>query len=317
MVLVQKELKNAYIGEWVNVTSLTLDKSSIALITVWQTEQITATTVPAWATVNWSSSDTTVATVSSSWLVTCVSVWDCTITAESYWVTATCSVWPWWTPWVNTVAYYPLTSASTINDMSGNGQDFNNFNVSFWTQFGVDCAYVSWVPDSVHTVSKYLYGNISWLPTWNGSRTFSFWLYNDNANTSTNCDDMYIFQWVANTNRMVFITCWWIDNPWYLFISQWWWEWTFGSPIRQQWCYNVITYNGSQFEWYVNWTSRWTWSHNINTGSNKISIFGATENQYWNGFNWAMSRLILENTAWSAQDVLDYYNSTKSLYGIS
>ena len=46
---VQKELKNAYIGEWVDVTSLTLDKSSINLTTVWQTEQITATTVPAWA----------------------------------------------------------------------------------------------------------------------------------------------------------------------------------------------------------------------------------------------------------------------------
>lgn len=92
MVLVQKELQNAYIGEWVDVTSLTLDKSSITLTTVWQTEQITATTVPAWATVNWSSSDTTVATVSSSWLVTCVTPWECTITAESYGVTATCEV---------------------------------------------------------------------------------------------------------------------------------------------------------------------------------------------------------------------------------
>jgi hypothetical protein len=89
----ETELKNAYIGEWVDVTSLTLNKNSITLTTVWQTEQITATTVPAWATVNWSSSDTTVATVSTTWLVTCVTPWECTITATTVnGLTATCGV---------------------------------------------------------------------------------------------------------------------------------------------------------------------------------------------------------------------------------
>lgn len=88
----ETELQNAYIWEYVDVTSLTLDKSSISLTTVWQTNQLTATTVPAWATVTWSSSDTTIATVSNTWLVTCVTPWNCTITATSFGVTATCSV---------------------------------------------------------------------------------------------------------------------------------------------------------------------------------------------------------------------------------
>lgn len=65
-------MQNAYIGEWIDVTSLTLDKNSISLTTVGQTEQITATTVPAGATVTWGSSDTSIATVDNTGLVTCV-----------------------------------------------------------------------------------------------------------------------------------------------------------------------------------------------------------------------------------------------------
>lgn len=92
---VQKEVKNAYIWQWIDVTSLTLDKSSISLTSVWQTEQITATIVPAWTPITWSSSNTNIATVSSSWLVTCVTPWECTITASAFWVTADCRVtWP-------------------------------------------------------------------------------------------------------------------------------------------------------------------------------------------------------------------------------
>lgn len=63
MTLVQKEVKNAYIWQWIDVTSLTLDKSSISLTSVWQTEQITATIVPAWTPITWSSSNTNIATV--------------------------------------------------------------------------------------------------------------------------------------------------------------------------------------------------------------------------------------------------------------
>lgn len=82
-------------------TAISLDKSSISLTTVWQTEQITATLTPAdtTSTVTWSSSDTTVATVDNTWLVTCVTPWECTITATtSNGLTATCEVAQWWLP---------------------------------------------------------------------------------------------------------------------------------------------------------------------------------------------------------------------------
>lgn len=81
----------------VRVTGVTLDKSSINLTTVWQTEQLTATITPANAedtAVTWSSSDTTVATVSTTWLVTCVTPWEATITVTTHdgGYTATCGV---------------------------------------------------------------------------------------------------------------------------------------------------------------------------------------------------------------------------------
>ena len=94
MVLVQKELKNAYI--WIpNPTSIVLNKSSITLTTIWQTEQLTATIKPTISdhSVTWSSDDTTVATVSTTGLVTCVTPWACTITATTVnGLTASCSV---------------------------------------------------------------------------------------------------------------------------------------------------------------------------------------------------------------------------------
>ena len=79
----------------VPATAISLDKSSIKLTTVGQTSQITATLTPAdsTSTVSWTSSNTSIATVSSTWLVTCVTPWTCTITATTdNWLTATCSV---------------------------------------------------------------------------------------------------------------------------------------------------------------------------------------------------------------------------------
>lgn len=91
---------------WVDVaspTSITLDTSSIGFSNVWDTYQLSATVSPSSAIITqlyWSSSDETIATVDSTWLVTCVSLWTATITATTInWVTATCGVventWQW------------------------------------------------------------------------------------------------------------------------------------------------------------------------------------------------------------------------------
>lgn len=80
-----------------HATGVSLDKSSITLTEAGQTEQLTATVIPSDAMekdVTWSSSDTSIATVSNTWLVTCITPWNCTITVTTvYWQhTATCSI---------------------------------------------------------------------------------------------------------------------------------------------------------------------------------------------------------------------------------
>lgn len=88
------EITNAYI--WIpNPESIVLNKSSMSLTTIWQTEQLTATLTPTPCdqSITWSTSDATIATVSTSWLVTCVTPWTATITATTVnGLTASCSV---------------------------------------------------------------------------------------------------------------------------------------------------------------------------------------------------------------------------------
>ena len=74
------------------ITAITLNTNSISLQSIGATSQLTATTTPAGGNVTWSSSNTSVATVSSTGLVTSVAYGSATITASAGSVSATCSV---------------------------------------------------------------------------------------------------------------------------------------------------------------------------------------------------------------------------------
>lgn len=92
------------------VRGISLDVSTLSFVGAGQTQQLTATTVPAGGTVSWESSNTSVATVSSSGLVTSAGVGTATITASSGDVTATCSV---------SVVQATLVSISAVYTQSG------------------------------------------------------------------------------------------------------------------------------------------------------------------------------------------------------
>lgn len=74
------------------ITAITLDSDSITLQSIGATSQLTATTTPAGGNVTWLSSNTSVATVSATGLVTSVAYGSATITATAGSVSATCSV---------------------------------------------------------------------------------------------------------------------------------------------------------------------------------------------------------------------------------
>ena len=96
------------------VTGISISPSSISLGAINATSQLTATTVPAGGSVTWSSSNTSIATVSSSGLVTAKGYGSATITASSGSVSATCSV---------LVAQATLSSISAVYTQSGTVYD--------------------------------------------------------------------------------------------------------------------------------------------------------------------------------------------------
>lgn len=96
------------------VTAISLNAQSIMLTSIGSTQQLTATTTPPGGAVTWASSDTSIATVSNTGLVTSVGYGSCTITASSGSVSATCAV---------AVSQVTLTSISADYQQSGTVYD--------------------------------------------------------------------------------------------------------------------------------------------------------------------------------------------------
>lgn len=110
----------AVIESWAAVvTAISLNQSSISISGA-STSQLVATTTPAGGTVAWASSDTSVATVSSSGLVTGVGNGSCTITASCGGYSATCSV--------TVSGFATLTSISTVYTQSGTVYDTDSLD---------------------------------------------------------------------------------------------------------------------------------------------------------------------------------------------
>lgn len=309
----EKKLKNAYIGI-PDPTSIVLDKISIILTTVGQTEQLTATIEPTVSdkTITWTTSDSTVATVSTTGLVTCVTPWTATITVTTVnGLTASCGVTyqQWWQPWANTIAYYSLTSSSTTNDESGNGYNLTNSWATFGTYGGVDCVYLD------NTDSKKLYATIPWL---SGNPTFTVNVY-VNRQWTTNSDWWQLFVvWSVGSN----LKCYWnaIRTDWkYLTRTRWWGE--ARSTVTNTlgvWELITVVKDGSNTTVYRNASeiASWTITTNISATDFTIGSFNS-RSTYYQSFYWYLSEFIVEDKVRTAQEIADYYNQTKSLYGIN
>lgn len=121
-----------------HISWVELDQTSINLNTPWQTVQLTATVMPPDTidsyTLNWSSSNTSVATVSQTWLVTCVTPWDATITVTTTpWnFTATCTV-IWY--YTDTWDFSDWTWATSDFDV-WSGMSITSDWIAWWTWYG-------------------------------------------------------------------------------------------------------------------------------------------------------------------------------------
>ena len=290
------------------VTWVILNESSISLTTVGDTYQLTATVSPNDATdksVTWSSSDQSVATVSSTWLVTCVTPWTATITVTTtdWWFTATCDVdgW-WWQPWANTVCYFPLDT-DFEDTVTWTALTWYN-SATIWTLWTVSCL-------DLTSSNSYLDWTISTLPQWGQARTNMFWVYYPSY---WNYPAYWYWSWVNTQGDWVFK----MDQSEWPVWSQYWkalicWA---GTVSTWQWYHIAITVNGStEQKMYINWVYKVSTAWSVNTNWTTLYLGKAPWGN--NYLNWYLSKFIIEDKVRTAQEISDYFDLTKWDYWIS
>lgn len=211
--------------------------------------------------------------------------------------------WGWRQPWVNTIAYYPLDSTNTVNDLSGNNYTLTNSNVTFWTNAWVDCA-------SFSSASTRLEWAITTIPTWASARTFSWWFYlNWYSNSWGNIFMKYgtdntrqnWYPYIANSSNHYFGLGMYDDIESTTPCSTWTW---YNFVCVYDWTDCILYVNGQQID---------SGAKVLNTQLSNLTIWWAGSD-YINGY---MSQLIIEDVAWTGTEVSDYYDQTKWNYWIS
>lgn len=197
-------------------------------------------------------------------------------------------------PWANTIAYYPLTSSSTVNDQSWNGYNLTNNWASFGTYNGVDCGYFN-------NANAYK----SWsLFTWNPTFTVSIRA----KITTTSAWKNFWWFWTANGAGCFGL---WLDRT---TLYTWWWnnDRNTGYTFDTNWHHVVFNYSSWSGIVYVDWTAvyNWTWSPNI---QNDYTTIGSNA-WLFDKRRGYLSEAIFEDKVRTAQEISNYYNSTKSNY---
>lgn len=205
-------------------------------------------------------------------------------------------------PWANTIAYYPLTSTTTVNDMSGNNYNFT-WSATFWVDEWVDCY-------QCRSNSNILKNDVSLL--YNKSNlavNLRFF-----QKSQVNRTQLMFKTWDLSAHgRMFLYYIWWGHT---LSASKYWDDKDTGYSVNAgQWLNLCATYDGSVWKTYINGNLIYSWTTSLSIPSSwNTSIGYTTYSSTTEYFNGNMSELILEDKARTAQEISNYYNSTKSNY---
>lgn len=255
-------------------TWVTLNKHELTLVP-WIPQQLTATISPSNVSnknVTWTSSDTSKATVNSSWVVTYVAAWSCTITCTTvdWWFTDSCEVTcaipvesvslnktsaiivQWWT--IQLVATINPSNA-TIQDVTRTSSNSNIAKVSpNWLVTFValgNCTITvttdEWWKTATCSISCQRMDQCRWY-TWSAQpRTVpATWNY---------CIEVWWAQWWGSYWSNPWAKWWYA--AWKICLTQWcvlniyvWWQWWTSNSI---WCHSWIS-------WWRNWWWSWWWT---------------------------------------------------------
>ena len=205
---------------------------------------------------------------------------------KHYFIYSTSGGWGW-QPWVNTLAYYPLTSSSTVNDQSWNNYTLTNSWVTFTTLGWVDCANFDW--------SSWLYNtSFAIIGTWD------FTLSLRGCPTS-NSQWMWLFVWNSLTDVVINSVNGYIQDT------------SAPTPLNT-WTYITFTRSSWNLHIYSNWTEYVDTAFSNDIQSN-LYMWKRPNNTLY--LSWWLSECIVEDRAWTATEITDYFNETKANYWIS
>ena len=219
--------------------------------------------------------------------------------------------WGGWQPGANTVAYYPLNW--DILDHSGHGYNGVAVTESYETLS-------SWKEVYTFNINK---NNVLWLtnlPTatvfdWN-QLTVSFWIYYIHSN-----NERIMCFWPRDSS---FEVTWSIIKFTFYDGSVHWPSIAISSVETSTW--HHLVWVRDKAEWVklyldgvLSATNNFVWNASVRNNVNS-SVWW--QYIWWQLFsnssmNWKMSEIIFEDKARTAQEIEDYFNQTKSLYGIS
>lgn len=239
------------------------------------------------------------------------------------------SSWGWgWTPDASrTILYYEFEQ--NLDDSS-----WNSHNISSWSSYTYDSVWGQYVLKDSWSIN--LNPTPSWLNTiWTWDYTVAFWLYPVIPTNVSNREPMVLsisnnqlsggyawpgifFDYYNNDSTGGKIR--WRD---YRNDDQWinWEVWWVCANLVNWWHHLVMTRRSWTVYCYIDTVEvcDFSSSTNINNCNSSYLLWWASNRspQWW-GASWAMmDKFIVEKVWWTAQEVSDYYNQTKSIYWIS
>jgi len=207
-----------------------------------------------------------------------------------------------WKPWANTLIYYSFDNQN-LDDSSGK---WNNGTWYSWTWTYTTGIKSYWVNLNSTRGIQIPTGLIP--TTWDF--TFSICINRSNLSSPSLQGILATYQWSSwcmhfNVNSSnLEIAFYWTSVPsTWITVTTWTW-------------YNIIlTRSGNVWTLYTNWTQQFqtTIAYTLNS-----SMTWLVWNWYSNDrhINWVIDEVILENKAWTADEILNYYNRSKSNYSL-
>lgn len=195
-----------------------------------------------------------------------------------------------WTPNANTVAYYPFKS--DLNDYNGtNPRSITRGSATYSNNMV-----------SINTI-RHTWNFIT--GTWDFTINIYINFWQDNFHANFWSDDNYWYPRLRMQKSNVWL--WSPENSWT------WYTVDFTSTLNLNKNYLLtITRTGWYIYWYVNW--EYIWNKAVPTINITWWLWCYIGWNYTNNSSWKVWNLIIENRAWTDDEILKFYNRSKANY---